>query len=62
LSPAWAVPNDQIKASGKDPWVKRLVFVTAGVLLITLLLFGTYKMGLGSGVGRMEQIASQARS
>jgi type VI secretion system protein ImpK len=62
LSPAWAVPNDQIQASGKDPWVKRLVFMTAGVLLITLLLFGTYKMGLGSGVGRMEQIASQARS
>jgi type VI secretion system protein ImpK len=62
LSPAWAVPNDQIQASGKDPWVKRLVFMTAGVLLITLLLFGTYKMGLGSRVGRMEQIASQARS
>jgi type VI secretion system protein ImpK len=62
LSPAWAVPNDQIQASGKDPWVKRLVFMTAGVLLITLLLFGVFKISLGSGVDRMEQIASQARS
>jgi type VI secretion system protein ImpK len=62
LSPAWAVPNDQIQASGKDPWVKRLVFMTAGVLLVTLLLFGVYKISLGSDVGRMEQIASQARS
>ena len=32
------------------------------VLLITVILFGVYKMSLGSAVGRMEQIASQARS
>ena len=62
LSPAWAVPNDAVRASGKDPWVKRLVYMTAGVLLVTLILFGVYKMSLGSGVGRLEQIASQARS
>jgi hypothetical protein len=62
LSPAWAAPNDAVAASGADPWVKRLIYMTAGVLLITLILFGVYKMGLGSGVGRMEQIAAQARS
>ena len=42
--------------------MKRLIYMTAGVLLITLILFGVYKMSLGSAVGRMEQIASQARS
>ena len=36
--------------------------VTAGVLLVTLILFGFYKMSLGSGVGRMEQLAAQGRS
>lgn len=61
LSPAWAPPNDPVRASGKDPWVKRLVFATAGVLLITLVLFAVYKMSLGSGVGRLEQLASQGR-
>jgi type VI secretion system protein ImpK len=62
LSPAWAAPDDAVAASGADPWVKRLIYMTAGVLLITLILFGVYKMGLGSAVGRMEQIAAQARS
>jgi type VI secretion system protein ImpK len=61
LSPSWMPPNDGVRASGKDPWVKRLVYMTAGVLVITLILFGVYKMSLGSGVGRLEQTASQGR-
>lgn len=62
LSPAWKTPNDGVRASGADPWVKRLIFMTVGVFLITLILFGVYKMGLGSGVGKMEQMAGQART
>jgi type VI secretion system protein ImpK len=62
LSPAWMPPGDAVAASGADPWVKRLIYMTAGVLLITLILFGVYKMNLGSGVGRMETLAAQGRS
>jgi type VI secretion system protein ImpK len=62
LSPSWMPPNDAVAAAGKDPWVKRLIFMTAGVLLVTLVLFGFYKWSLGSGVGRMEQLAAQGRS
>ncbi|HYP05461.1 MAG TPA: DotU family type IV/VI secretion system protein [Bryobacteraceae bacterium] len=62
LSPAWMPPNDAVATAGADPWVKRLIYMTAGVLLITLLLFGVYKMNLGSGVGRMETLAAQGRS
>ena len=62
LSPAWMPPGDAVAASGADPWVKRLIYMTAGVLLITLILFGVYKMSLGSGVGRMETLAAQGRS
>jgi hypothetical protein len=36
--------------------------MTAGVLLVTLILFGFYKWSLGSGVGQMEQLAAQGRS
>lgn len=61
LSPAWAAPNDPIRASGADPWVKRLIYIAAGVLLVTLVLFGVYKTSLGSGVGAMETIAGQRR-
>ena len=62
LSPAWATPNDAVAAAGADPWVKRFIYVTAAVLLISLVLFGVYKMTLGSALGRMEQIAAQGRS
>ena len=41
--------------------MKRLVFLSAGVLLITCILFVFYKMSLGSGVGRMETIAAEGR-
>jgi type VI secretion system protein ImpK len=62
LSPAWMAPNDAVASAGSDPWVKRLIYMTAGVLLITLILFVVYKMNLGSGVGRMEALAAQGRS
>ena len=62
LSPSWMPPGDAVAASGADPWVKRLIYMTAGFLLITLILFGVYKMSLGSGVGRMETLAAQGRS
>jgi hypothetical protein len=55
-------PDDVVAVAGKDPWVKRLIFMTAGVLLVTLILFGFYKWSLGSGVGRMEQLAAQGRT
>ena len=42
--------------------MKRFIYVTAAVLLISLVLFGVYKMTLGSALGRMEQIAAQGRS
>jgi len=61
LSPAWAPPPDPVRASGKDPWVKRLMFVTAGMLLITLTLFVVYKISVGSGVGQLEELASHGR-
>ena len=62
LSPSWMPPNDVVATSGADPWVKRLIFMTAGILLVTIILFGVYKMNLGSGVGRMETLAAQGRS
>ena len=61
LSPSWAAPADAVRASGKDPWVKRLVFLSAAVLLIACHSLRFYKISLGSGVGRMETIAAEGR-
>lgn len=61
LGPMWALPQEQIRTSGADPWVRRLVFTAAGCLLLVLVLFGIYKISLGSAVDRMTSVA-QARS
>jgi type VI secretion system protein ImpK len=61
FSPMWVLPQEPIATSGADPWVKRLVLAAAACLLIVLVLFGVYKVSLGSAVGRMESIA-QTRS
>lgn len=62
LSPLWALPSESAPVAQSDPWVKRLMFAAAGFLLVALVLFGFYKMSLGSAVGNAERIASEARS
>jgi type VI secretion system protein ImpK len=61
LAPAWALPPEHVRATGADPWVRRLVFAAAGCLLLVAVLFGLYKVTLESAVGRMQSVA-QARS
>jgi type VI secretion system protein ImpK len=61
LSPAWALPNDTIQSVAGDPWIRRLMFGTIGAAVLTILLFGIYKVSLNSGVSTLENIASQGR-
>ncbi len=63
LSPVWALPtNENVSKGGNDPWVKRLMYGAIACLVLSLVLFGIYKIILGSGVDSLEQIASQGRS
>jgi type VI secretion system protein ImpK len=61
LSPRWALPNENIQAATKDPWIRRLMFATIGTAVLTIALFGIYKVSLNSGVTTMENIATQGR-
>ena len=58
IAPMWSLPGDAVQGGGADPWVKRLIYATAGCLLIALLLFGIYKWNLGSRVDEMESLAA----
>jgi type VI secretion system protein ImpK len=62
LSPHWALPDERTRVAGTDPWVKRLVLVTAACLVLAIVLFGIYKMTLGSGVDSVQTAASAGRS
>jgi len=53
LSPYWALPKERVQAVGTDPWVKRLMFTAAACFLLAVILFGIYKLTLGSGMGKV---------
>jgi type VI secretion system protein ImpK len=59
LSPAWALPNENIQTGGSDPWIKRLMFGAIGAAVLTIVLFGVYKMSLRSGVSALQNVAEQ---
>jgi type VI secretion system protein ImpK len=60
LSPDWAPPDEAIKATGSDPWIRRLVIGAGTCFLIAFLLFISFKVILGSGVSDLQNITMQA--
>jgi type VI secretion system protein ImpK len=61
LAPAWTVPAEQSRATGSDPWVKRLTWAAIACAVLAVLLFVVLKVTLGSGVGDLHTLAIQGR-
>jgi len=57
LSPQWRIPNETIKAPAADPFVKRLIFGSAGCVVLALVLFVVYWLVLRSGVSSLKEFA-----
>ena len=57
LSPAWQLPPEPPHVY-RDRWVRRLAIMAIASLVLTLLLFFTFKIVLGSGVSDVRNIAS----
>ena len=60
LSPGWSPPTETLAAGG-DPWVRKLAAIAIACAAVTVLLFAGYKIGLGSGVSDVHNIAVQAK-
>ncbi|MCC6859263.1 MAG: DotU family type IV/VI secretion system protein [Bryobacterales bacterium] len=60
LSPSWA-PREAMGTASRDPWLKRLVFIAAGCLLAAILMFGGYRIALGTGVSALESAVAESR-
>jgi type VI secretion system protein ImpK len=61
LSPYWAIPPGKVKVMGSDPWVKRLLWMAVGSLVLVIVLFGIYKISLGAGASELRAIPTLAR-
>ena len=57
LSPNWQLPNDGPPRKQGDPWVKRLIYISASCLVLTILLFVLFKVLLNGGVSTMVSLA-----
>ena len=56
LSPAWKLPNEAVRLTGGDPWVRRLGMAAIGCAALALLLFMIFKFSLGSGVSDLRAL------
>ena len=59
LSPRGGIPSDAVRLVQADPWVRRLGFAAAGMLLLALALFLVFKFILGSGASDLFALAMQ---
>lgn len=61
LSPAWALPGDPSLPKQRDPWLTRLVWVTALTAGIALVTFAASEWTLRSGNSAVQSAADQMR-
>jgi len=62
LAPGWVLPPDPPRASGADPWVKRLTWAAIACAVLVVLLFAVFKLTLSSGISELRALAAQSRS
>jgi type VI secretion system protein ImpK len=59
LSPDAALPaGEEIKTGGNDPWVKRLMFITIGCLVLVIALFVLFQVMLRDGITTLKGITA----
>jgi type VI secretion system protein ImpK len=61
LAPGWVLPQDPPRATGSDPWVKKLTWAAIACAVLVVLLFAVFKLTLSSGVSDLRALASQSR-
>lgn len=58
-APAWQIAPQSVAPSG-DKWIGRLRWVTAGCVVLALVLFVIFKISLSSSAGQLQNIAAGA--
>lgn len=61
LSPAWALPGDPPLPRQRDPWLKRLVWVTVLTAVFALVTFAASAWSLASGNSAAQLAADRMR-
>jgi type VI secretion system protein ImpK len=62
LAPGWAPPQQMIKVTAEDPWVKRLMMAAIICVVVAALLFGGYKLLLNMGASSLRSSVAQGKA
>jgi type VI secretion system protein ImpK len=62
LYPEWALPQDAQRATGSDPWIRKLTWAAIACASLAVLLFVVFKLTLSSGVSDLRAITTQVRN
>jgi type VI secretion system protein ImpK len=57
FSPAWHLPAGAVAVSGRDPWIRRLVWTAGICLVLAAILFVVFRWSLSSGVAGLNALA-----
>jgi type VI secretion system protein ImpK len=58
LSPAWTIPEGNIRPTESDPWIRRLAVGALGAVFLALLFFVIFKALLGSDTSKVRALAA----
>lgn len=61
ISPSWRPPTGDIPTAGSDVWLKRLVYATAGVLALAVVLLLVFHFSLSSGLTELRALVPPVR-
>ena len=53
FSPAWAPPDDIVRAPARDPWVRRLGVAAVAAAVLAGVLFAAYRVSLSAGAPQL---------
>lgn len=59
LSPAWALPANEVMPSNRDRWLPRLAAIAGGSAFLSLVLYLTFRILLNGGITDLQTLASQ---
>jgi type VI secretion system protein ImpK len=61
LAPDWAPPPGGISVETSDRWFRPILIGAVACVVLTLVLFASFKMSLGSGVSSLETAVAETR-
>jgi type VI secretion system protein ImpK len=57
LAPEWALPAEQARATGADPWVRKLTWAAIACGALAVILFVIFTIALSSGVSDLRTLS-----